>query len=643
MQELTQIFKKQGQEFVNDLFNDYLVVTEKISGSSFSFQKDKDLTFFKGSGQQKINLIDRTLMIYYEPAINYITRVTSLLTDIPQDWRFCFEYFVHNEPGVIKYDNLPKNNLVLTHIQIIGSNGKIAKIIEDPRVINDWSQKLQVTPLLPIFKGYLDFEQKTKIKNFISIPIEDQEEIFGTTSFVSYLISILNPSLSKSLLHNDLTKPVDSIIFKFYQGGNTQAYSAKLIDPYTKTLMKNKEPQDLRRVPADINEIILLDILSFIEERGLRKHDILSSNSEERYLELISNIFNDYISKRGNDIKNLNFEKADFVKGDEFDLNVDLINNEKTKALVKDSESLQNLYKIMLGSLRKTRNPDKTGAVLTPSVIIDFNKVVNNIKEVTQEVGDGNFKTFNDYLNLKDTNESFFNQEDPEETIIYEREINFRDFISINKIIVEKEVVPVIKNEVEQLKKPNLNILHTEPGTIPVNIFVGRFQPFTLGHVKVFEELHEQNGLPIVVFIVRGSKPDKEKRPFDEDIQLAMFASLKKEFPFLEAAIVIPNASIDTIFNSVRLTYEPTLWGYGTDRKTAYDAMINNTSYREMINVNPEFSGYEIDRDDEDISASQVRDSLRIDDEETFKTLTPESIHDYYKPLQTLLIPLKEN
>jgi cytidyltransferase-like protein len=643
MQELTQIFKKQGQEFVNDLFNDYLVVTEKISGSSFSFQKDKDLTFFKGSGQQKINLIDRTLMIYYEPAINYVTRVTSLLTDIPKDWRFCFEYFVHNEPGVIKYDNLPKNNLVLTHIQIIGTNGKTVKIIEDPRVINDWANKLSVTPLLPIFKGYLNSEQKTKIKNFISIPIEDQEEVFGTTSFVSYLISILNPSLSNSLLHNDLNKPVDSIIFKFYRGGNTQAYAAKLIDPYTKMLMRNKEPGDLRRVPADINEIILLDILSFIEERGLRKNDILSSNTEERYLELISNIFNDYVSKRGNDIKNLNFEKADFVKGDEFDLNVDLINNEKTKALVKDSESLQNLYKIMLGSLRKTRNPDKTGAVLTPSVIADFNKVVNNIKEVTQEAGDGTFKTFNDYLNLKDTNESFFNQEDPEETIIHEREINFKDFISINKIIVEREVIPVIKNEVEKPKKPNLNILHCDPGTIPVNIFVGRFQPFTLGHVKVFEELHEQNGLPVVVFIVRGSKPDKEKRPFDEDIQLAMFASLKNEFPFLEAAIVISNASIDTIFNSARLTYEPMIWGYGTDRKTAYDAMINNPSYREMINVSPEFSGYEINRDDEDISASQVRYSLRIDDEETFKTLTPESIHDYYKSLQTLLNHVKEN
>ena len=112
MQELVQIFKKQGQEFVNDLFSDYLVVTEKLSGSSFSFEVENNkFTFFKGNGQRPINLVDRTLMVYYEPAINYIQNTKkTVISKIPDNWRFCFEYFVHNEPGVIKYDKLPKNN-----------------------------------------------------------------------------------------------------------------------------------------------------------------------------------------------------------------------------------------------------------------------------------------------------------------------------------------------------------------------------------------------------------------------------------------------------------------------------------------------------------------------------------------------------
>jgi hypothetical protein len=402
MKELSNIYREVGQQFIDDLFKDYLVVTEKLSGSSFSFEKDGSSINFYKSNDKPINLVDRTLMVYYEHAISYIKRATSgMMTSIPDDWRFCFQYFVHNEPGVIQYDKLPKNNLVLTHIQIKSPNGKIGKIIEDPRVINDWATTLNVTPLLPIYKGYLTESQKQKILDFIQTPREDHEELFNTTSFASYIINILNSTATSTLLQSDLTKPIESIIFKFYKPGTTQTFSAKLIDPYTVSLMKNKSPIDLRRVPADINEILLLDILAFIEERGLRKGEILSSTPDERYLELISNIFNDYVIRKGSQLNNIDIEKADFIKGDEFKLNVDFIPSENVKTIIRDNERLQDLFKIMLGSLRKKRNPEKTGNVLTSTVVEDFNTLIDKIKElITSDLND-EFKTFNDYLNYK--------------------------------------------------------------------------------------------------------------------------------------------------------------------------------------------------------------------------------------------------
>jgi hypothetical protein len=402
MKELSNVYREVGQQFIDDLFKDYLVVTEKLAGSSFSFEKEGDDIKFYKSNDKPINLIDRTLMVYYENAVNYIkTATVKTLSDIPENWKFCFQYFVHNQPGVINYDNLPKNNLVLTHIQIKSSSGKIGKIIEDPRVINDWATTLNVTPLLPIFKGYLTESQKQKILDFIQTPREDHEELFNTTSFASYIINILNSTATSTLLQSDLTKPIESIIFKFYKPGTTQTFSAKLIDPYTVSLMKNKSPIDLRRVPADINEILLLDILAFIEERGLRKGEILSSTPDERYLELISNIFNDYVIRKGSQLNNIDIEKADFIKGDEFKLNVDFIPSENVKTIIRDNERLQDLFKIMLGSLRKKRNPEKTGNVLTPTVIEDFNTLIDNINElITSDLND-EFKTFNDYLNYK--------------------------------------------------------------------------------------------------------------------------------------------------------------------------------------------------------------------------------------------------
>jgi hypothetical protein len=456
MKELARIYKELGQDFINDLAKDYLVVTEKLSGSAFSFEKSSSsLKFFK-SNDKPINLVDRTLMVYYENPINYIKQTTlSFIDSIPANWRFCFQYFVHNEPGVIKYDKLPKNNLVLTHIQVKNQNGKFIKIIEDPRVIQDWSNALGVTPLLPIFKGYLTDEQKDSIKNFISTPIEDQLEIFKTSSFAEYLIKILNPKLSSTILQDDLTKPIESIIFKFYKPGTTQSISAKLIDPYTANLLKHKEPIDPKKVPADINEILLLDILAFIEERGLKSGELLSTTPDERYLELISSIFNEYVTRRGKGLKDLGIEKAEFAKGDEFKLNVDLIPSQATQSILKGNDTMQDLFKIMLGSLRKKRNPEKVGNILTPSVVEDFNELVTKIEDAINKSVDDKFKTFSDYLNLKKTNESY---ETAEDIIIEEKTLNYNGFINLGKIEIPysnklEEAAGLTKRQQEWIKK----------------------------------------------------------------------------------------------------------------------------------------------------------------------------------------------
>ena len=97
------------------------------------------------------------------------------------------------------------------------------------------------------------------------------------------------------------------------------------------------------------------------------------------------------------------------------------------------------------------------------------------------------------------------------------------------------------------------------------------------------------------------------------------------------------------MFAAARPAYEPMMWGYGTDRKKAYGAMINKQSYRDDLGVDPSFKGYEIPRTGENISASKVRNALKIDDEKSFKKMTPKSIHSFYKTLQNTLQPIKEN
>ena len=467
MKELTQIYKDAGQQLIEDLFKDYLVVSEKLSGSSFSFKKDGEgITFYKGGNQRPINLIDRTIMVYYEKPISYIKSIANKnLSSIPENWKFCFQYFVNTNPGIITYDRLPKNNLVLTHIKVMSSAGKVTKVIEDPRVIKDWANALGVTPLLPLFKGYLTEDQKKKIKEFLETPKEDQSEIFSTNSFAEYLLRVLNPSIQSTTLQNDLKKPIESIIFKFYKSGTKQVIAAKLIDPYTINLMKEKEPIDMRKAPADINEIILLDLLAFIEERGIKKHEILGDTEDNRYIELVSNIFNDYVTKRGKDITKVDIEKADFAKGEEFSLNTELIPSQRTKDILNSNPKLKDLFKIMLGSLKKKRK--NTGNIMTPSVIEDFNKMVDKVNNVIQAKEDSKFKTFDDYLKIKSTNESLL--PNAEELLIEDKVLDYNNFINIGKVDVIIEARKITKKSVEEFWKKQFKSIMKSTDTAGVS------------------------------------------------------------------------------------------------------------------------------------------------------------------------------
>jgi len=467
MKELTQIYKDAGIQLIEDLFKDYLVVSEKLSGSSFSFKRDGEgITFYKGGNQRPINLIDRTIMVYYEKPISYIKSVANKnISSIPENWKFCFQYFVNTNPGIINYDKLPKNNLVLTHIQVMTPAGKVSKVIEDPRVIRDWANALDVTPLLPIFKGYLTEDQKKKIKEFLETPKEDHTEIFSTNSFAEYLLRILNPGIQSTTLQDDLKKPIESIVFKFYKSGTKQVISAKLIDPYTVNLMKEKEPIDMRKVPADINEIILLDLLAFIEERGIKKHEILGDTEDMRYIELVSNIFNDYVTKRGKDISKIDIEKADFAKGEEFDLNVELIPSQRTKDILNSNPKLKDLFKIMLGSLKKKRKD--SGNIMTPSVIEDFNKMVDKVTDVIQTKEDGKFKTFDDYLKIKSTNESLL--PNAEELLIEDKVLDYNKFINIGKVNVMNESKKITKKSIEEFWKKQYKTLMKSTDMVSVS------------------------------------------------------------------------------------------------------------------------------------------------------------------------------
>lgn len=185
-----------------------------------------------------------------------------------------------------------------------------------------------------------------------------------------------------------------------------------------------------------------------------------------------------------------------------------------------------------------------------------------------------------------------------------------------------------------------LTVKYPEQGKKLVNMFVGRFQPFTLGHAKVIETISKQNGYPVIIFLIKSKTKKKEdafKRPYDEDTQIKMLNKLKSKYP-IEKVYVLNIAAINHMFDEMRADgYEPVLWGTGTDREKNYGGQVNNEPYRKDLGVRDDFSLFVIPRTDKNISATQVRNAMLDGDERLFKKLTPKEIHPMYDELKSKL------
>jgi hypothetical protein len=417
--ELDKLYRERGESFLRDLFDSYVIISEKINASDFYVtRKGNSLLYFK-KGEESINLIDRTLALFYEKGIRHFENLSNEeKVQMPEDWYFGFDYF----PGETSiYGKVPQSGLILSRILIKASQTtRTVKTIEDPRVISEWAHKLKTQENPPLFAGKLDEDRRRKLIEFLSTPKDQLEEILGTDSFFKYLFSILDPKgyyLYRPLLSGDDAVVFDSIIFKFVKPGGDRIVTAKVVDPYMHSLYTKEKS---KKGTVDSVSILLLDILEFLETNSLRPEMAIGEFPDEKYLNLICSLYNDYMGKKEPDLQGLDFETRDFAKAVEHSLNIDLIPNEKTKEIVSRSKNNEKIFQIMLNCLRRKRDPERTNDILTPLVIKDFNRLIDKIKEISEKKETSEFKTFGDYLNNKKVLENLFIEEKPLETLISE-------------------------------------------------------------------------------------------------------------------------------------------------------------------------------------------------------------------------------
>ena len=180
----------------------------------------------------------------------------------------------------------------------------------------------------------------------------------------------------------------------------------------------------------------------------------------------------------------------------------------------------------------------------------------------------------------------------------------------------------IIESVLNEEKEPE------KRGKKDVNIMVGRFQPFHTGHLKAAEELHKENGLPVVIVNVK-SKSGKNI-VFSDETMDKMYSDVVKNSDFIIDKVEINQVAFDTqVFPALRPKYEPVLFGAGEDRVKVYKAQENSFRNKKgnQINMKDEFDIYQTKRHG---SGTAVRKSLKSDDQDSFNKSMPKFLHGMY-------------
>ena len=149
---------------------------------------------------------------------------------------------------------------------------------------------------------------------------------------------------------------------------------------------------------------------------------------------------------------------------------------------------------------------------------------------------------------------------------------------------------------------------------------LGRLQPLTISHSNIIEKMKiENDNVTILLVKGKGTSKDKGRNPLCVQTQIEL---IKEVHPDVNVEIISTGYFPDYIEDMSKATVYT-----GTDRLKAYTNMAKDSG----VTIK------EIERTDDDISASKVRQSLIDDDYKSFQTMTPIEIHKYYDRLKSVI------
>ena len=387
-----------GDKFLDEIFDDVITIYEDIMGSKLLVRYDGENFEFraKSINNDPISLVDLSLQKYYNKAINFFysldKRVLSLM---PKNWHFCFEYFPDEQPAHIEYKKTPKNSLILIGIV---KGKKFKYTIEE---ILEFSNLFNVDPLPVIFHGKLNQKQKEGIKYFLHTSENDLEYVFGDKSFSFFFYKLLDPTHKHSFLMDE--GEYQPNLHRLIIRTNSNNYRYEVLNP-----LYSKSSSIVDTDFTDIYSLILLNFLSYIQNINLDDIKLSGITYDETYLNLICKLYNMYMNDTSEELEEFDFDIPKFFNKEKFKINIEFINNQLTKKYISQNQRFEYIFKCVLGSFRNKKS--KSIGVFGENSLLLFNNFIekinttinlhlNKVKE--DELRNSKMMNFGDYYDFK--------------------------------------------------------------------------------------------------------------------------------------------------------------------------------------------------------------------------------------------------
>jgi len=593
LSHLRDVYEKRGKDFLDGLLSKTVIINEKIEGAYFGAKRDANtnkLNFFKKDS--KIGYVDRVLSRYYEPGISHLENLSpDVIASIPENYVIGFDY----RPGA-------NEKLTLSHIKVLDENYQPVEVIHDKAELEKWATALAVRPPAILFQGNLTEDQKIKIQEFVFTPLSELSEKFKTQSFSKYILSLVNPNVSENSQEVD-DRRIDEVVFRFYDKSpsDDHVFLAKVVDPVFYDNSKTINPTKVNKRSDDYIWIIVSELMNFIESyrlSELRSFTIAGETADERYVSLINHLFVEFIKEYGDKYADLDIQVPEFLTKPEFDVNLDLANDQRVVALINQNPNYKEIYRVFINVFRK-KKVKVNSPIFTDSMVANLYQQIDKLNQIA--MGDQLY-------------ENYFP--------------SFSEFIGDEKSPGYFETYDVELTEERKVKR--------------VNLLLSELQPLHKGHVKSARLLTEKNGVPTLLVCIHPGKTGK-LFPFKKE---TLENSLKKvvinENQNVIGHVIIKDGNIETILKAIKPQYEPLAIAAESSRIKDLALQLELAKKRSRnLNIKRDTKLIEIPTDS---ISETILNAIKEKNFGSYKEFTPHSVHsEFYNLNKDLMESLNEN